>query len=95
MLGADIVKCAVFGMKERVGKVKAMVINRTNKATLQGKIYNNIQAKSTVFTDDFRGYLGLKGFTHKTVNHSAKESTAPRPLFNFLFACLFFSLPPI
>jgi transposase-like protein len=43
-----------------------MVINRTNKATLQGKIYNNIQAKSTVFTDDFRGYLGLKGFTHKS-----------------------------
>jgi hypothetical protein len=29
-------KTAVFGMKERVGKVKAMVINRTNKATLQG-----------------------------------------------------------
>ena len=49
------------------------VINRTNKETLQGKINGNIQAKSTVVTDDFRGYLGLKGFNHKTVNHSAKE----------------------
>jgi len=66
-------KTAVFGMKERGGKVKAMVVNRTNKKTLQGKIHNNIQAKSTVFTDDFRGYLGLQGFSHKTVNHSAKE----------------------
>ncbi|SMM99702.1 ISSpo3, transposase [uncultured Candidatus Thioglobus sp.] len=60
-------------MKERGGKVKAMVIDRTNKATLQGNIHNNIKAKSTVYTDDFRGYLGLSGFNHKTVNHSAKE----------------------
>ncbi len=36
-----------------------MVIDRTNKETLQGKIHNNIQAKSTVITDDFRGYLGI------------------------------------
>ncbi|CAC9604224.1 ISSpo3, transposase [uncultured Gammaproteobacteria bacterium] len=42
-------KTAVFGMKERDGKVKAMVIDRTNKATLQGKIHSNIQAKSTVY----------------------------------------------
>jgi hypothetical protein len=48
--------------KERGGKVKAMVINRTNKTTLQGKIHSNIQVKSTVVTDDFRGYLGLKEF---------------------------------
>lgn len=66
-------KTAVFGMKERDGKVKAMVIDRTNKATLQGNIHNNIQAKSIVVIDDFRGYLGLSGFNHKTVNHSAKE----------------------
>ncbi|ORU93916.1 MAG: hypothetical protein A6F72_07860 [Cycloclasticus sp. symbiont of Poecilosclerida sp. N] len=66
-------KTAVFGMKERGGKVKAMVIDRTNKQTLQGKIHSNIQAKSIVVTDDFRGYLGLSGFNHKTVNHSAKE----------------------
>lgn len=66
-------KTTVFGMKERGDKVKAMVINRTNKATLQGNIHNNIQPKSTVVTDDFRGHLGLQGFNHKTVNHSAKE----------------------
>ncbi len=66
-------KSAVFGMKERNGKVKAMVVSRTNKQTLQGKIHSNIQPQSTVVTDDFRGYLGLSGFNHKTVNHSAKE----------------------
>jgi transposase-like protein len=60
-------------MKERGGKVKAMVIDKTNKQTLQGEIYNNIQAKSMVITDDFRSYLGLSGFIHQTVNHSAKE----------------------
>lgn len=66
-------KTAVLGMKERDGTVKAMVIEKTNKETLQRKIHSNIQAKSTVVTDDFRGYLGLSGFNHKTVNHSAKE----------------------
>jgi hypothetical protein len=34
---------SVLGMKERGGKVKAMVVNRTNKKTLQGKIHNNIR----------------------------------------------------
>lgn len=40
-------------MKERGGKVKAMVID-TNKETL----HSNIQAKNIAYTDDFRGYLG-------------------------------------
>jgi len=35
-----------------------MAVNRTNKSTLQGNIHNNIQAKSTVITDDFRECLG-------------------------------------
>jgi hypothetical protein len=42
----------INGMKERGGKVKAMVINCTNKATLQGKIHSNIQVKSTVISDN-------------------------------------------
>lgn len=49
-------KTPVFGMKERNGKVKAIVIDKTNKETLQGKMHSNIQAKSTVYTDDFKGY---------------------------------------
>ena len=36
-------------------------------------MHNHIQANSTVVTDGFRWYLGLSGFNHKTVNHSAKE----------------------
>lgn len=67
-------KTAVFGMKERGGKVKAMVTNCTNKVTLQGNIHDNIQSKSTVVADNFREYLGLQGFNHKTVKHSTKES---------------------
>ncbi len=50
-----------------------MAINYINKSTLQGNIYNNIQATNTVTTNDFRRYLGLKDFNHKMVNYSAKE----------------------
>lgn len=66
-------KTAVFGMCERGGKVKAMPIESTNKESLQGKIQGNVAKGSTVYTDDHRAYLGLRGYHHSTVNHSAKE----------------------
>ncbi|ORU94428.1 MAG: hypothetical protein A6F72_08790 [Cycloclasticus sp. symbiont of Poecilosclerida sp. N] len=66
-------KAAVFGMCERGGKVKAMVVEATNKESLQGTITNNVEKGSTVYTDGHRSYLGLQGYKHSTVNHSAKE----------------------
>ena len=33
----------------------------------------NVEQGTTVYTDDHRGYLGLKNYQHKTVKHSAKQ----------------------
>lgn len=66
-------KAAVFGMRERDGKVKAMPVKTTDKSSLQGSIADNVQKGSTVYSDDHRSYLGLQGYDHSTVNHSAKE----------------------
>ena len=68
-------KTAVLGMRERKGRVKAMLINSTDQNTLQTAIHDNINVGSQLYTDDHRGYIGLDGasYQHKTVKHSAKE----------------------
>lgn len=66
-------KAAVFGLRERGGKVKAMVVTATTKESLQRTIADNVEKGSTVYTDDHRSYLGLQGYDHSTVNHSVKE----------------------
>ena len=66
-------KIAVFGIRQRGGKVKAMPVNRTDKDTLQSAIAHHVEKQATVYTDDYPSYTGLEGYTHATVNHSAKE----------------------
>ena len=66
-------KAAVVGMRQRGGKVKAMPVLDTGKPTLQGAIHDYVVNGSTVYTDDHRAYMGLQGYDHHTVNHSAKE----------------------
>ena len=66
-------KTAIIGLKERGGKVKAMPVESTDKESLQGFITSSVKKGSTVYTDDHRSYIGLQGYDHGTVNHSAKE----------------------
>ena len=66
-------KTAVLGMRERGGKVKAKPVSDTTKPTLQGAIHESVEEGATVYTDDHRAYLGLQGYDHESVNHSAKE----------------------
>lgn len=66
-------KTAVFGMRERGGRLRAMPVEKTDSATLQGAINATVEKSATVYTDDHRAYLGLEGYQHGTVNHSAKE----------------------
>jgi transposase-like protein len=67
-------KMAVFGMKERDGKVVTMVVSDTKMDTLQGIIRANVEADSVVNTDESRSYIGLNAlYTHHVVNHSAKQ----------------------
>jgi len=66
-------KSAILGMRERAGRVKAMPITNPDKPTLQGAIHDSVARGATVYTDDARAYMGLEGYQHGRVNHSAKE----------------------
>ncbi len=68
-------KTAIDGMRERKGKVEAMLIDNTDQHTLQTAIHRNINVGSQLYTDDHRGYAGLDGvlYQHKSVKHSANE----------------------
>ena len=61
-----------MGMLERdVRKVRAKVIPDVTRETLQNEILNQIEKKSTVYTDAATGYDRLKrhDFVHETVTH--------------------------
>lgn len=66
-------KQAVFGMKDRNGKVKAFPINGTSKIDLQAAIVENVKRGSNVYTDCFPSYRGMKGYKHEIVKHSVGE----------------------
>lgn len=66
-------KTAVVGAKDRAtNQVTARVIQRTDKATLQGFVTDHTAEDATVYTDDLGAYQGLPS-THETVKHSVGE----------------------
>ena len=66
-------KTAVVGMKDRETKrVAARVIERTDKATLQGFVEEHAAPDATVYTDDATAYRGMDR-RHETVRHTAAE----------------------
>lgn len=69
-------KTPVVGIKERKGKkVRALRVENTTAQTLHWIVLKNVEKGSVIFTDDFKGYTGLKeqGYEHATVNHSIGE----------------------
>ncbi len=69
-------KAIVFGMIEKeTGRVITIPIKRFYKKGMQLIIRNKIKANSTIVTDEYRGYFGLrKHFNeHQIVNHSAYQ----------------------
>jgi transposase-like protein len=68
-------KAAVFGMVQRGGEVKSVVVPDTTRDTLLGIIGRQVEETATVNTDESRSYIGLAelGYDHKSVNHSAKQ----------------------
>jgi transposase-like protein len=67
-------KTAVIGAKQRNGKIKTDVIEKTDSATLEGFVLGSVETGAMVFTDEHRGYSGLsKSFGHRTVKHSVGE----------------------
>ena len=67
-------KVAIVGAKQRAGKVKATAIEGTDAIQLTDFVSRTVVSESTVYTDDHRGYGHLhQFFSHRTVNHSARE----------------------
>lgn len=65
-------KTAVFGMKERGGRVIAKVILDATKATIQSILNKTLHSQATLCSDEHRAYIGSQ-FAHLSVNHSAKQ----------------------
>lgn len=65
-------KAVVMGMRDReTRQIRAKVIPNVKRETLQNEILENVEKKSTVYTDQATGYYNLaeKEFIHDTVNH--------------------------
>ena len=70
------VKQPVVGMKSReTNEVKAEVIQTVSAKTLQRFVKSNTEPGGTVYSDQSRGYWGLRksGYDLQQVNHSVKE----------------------
>lgn len=66
-------KQAVVGVLERGGRVVAIPVQSTDRDTLQGIINATVQKGATVYTDEHRSYLNMKGYNHEAVCHSVGE----------------------
>jgi len=63
-------KTIVFGLRERGGDVRTMVVADTTADSLQGQIVKNVEAGSTICTDSWKGYNGLSAaYEHGIVDH--------------------------
>ena len=65
-------KTAVIGTLDRdTRQVRATVVPNVKRETLQKKILEQVGFGSTVYTDRWLGYDGLKAqqYIHETVNH--------------------------
>jgi transposase-like protein len=68
-------KVPVMGMRERGGRVLAMPMDNTTANDLQQAIHINVEAGSTLHTDEAAAYGNVGGlfFKHETINHGAGE----------------------
>ena len=61
----------VFGMrKQREGEVRAQVIEGVHSSDIHAAVCENIAPGSTLYTDEHRGYWGLKEYAHTAVKHT-------------------------
>lgn len=67
-------KAVVFGVLQRGGEMRAMVVEDRKAGTVQGIIREHVAPGSNVMTDEHSGFTGLQGrYSHHTVNHARGE----------------------
>lgn len=74
--GGTIGKTGVVAVKSRTTKkVKAKVTKPVSSISLQNLVGETAEKRSTVYTDQHRGYIGLKDkdYSHTSVNHGGGQ----------------------
>lgn len=72
--GSVAPKVVVIGMREKHGRIKAKHVIGSGAISLQNAIRENVEQGSTLHTDEYGAYIGLRReYKHRTVNHSKDE----------------------
>jgi transposase-like protein len=66
-------KSIVFGLKSRNGETRAKVLEFVDRKNLHQAVKESVAHGSVLYTDEHRGYYGLKDFRRTAVNHSRKQ----------------------
>ncbi|WP_291148042.1 IS1595 family transposase [Flavobacterium sp. UBA7680] len=67
-------KTPILGMMERGGKLNCIVVNNTQKSSIQPLVKRFVSKDTHLITDEWHGYTGLnKIYKHDIVNHAKKE----------------------
>jgi transposase-like protein len=67
-------KTPVLGLKQRDGNIIAKVVPDTKQDTIAPIIHTHVEKGANIYTDEWHGYNNLsENFTHKRVNHGAKQ----------------------
>ena len=66
-------KTVVMGLLERGGRIATTVVQKRDDETLQGNIKAFVDRGSSVYTDEWKSYLGLSDhYIHQVINHAEK-----------------------
>jgi len=69
--GGSVGKTGVQGMLARGGQVRVAVIQDAQTHTLQSNIKQHVEPGAHLFTDEARGYFGLRAeYVHEFINHA-------------------------
>ncbi len=66
-------KAIVLGMVERGGRIDAEVILFSGAGDIRPRVYDNVKAGSTLYTDGFTVYQTMPQYDHAWVDHKAEE----------------------
>lgn len=66
-------KSPILGMVERGGRVRAKVMEGKDEYSIIPLIERGVSKRATIMTDEAKVYGILRGYKHKTINHSMRE----------------------
>jgi transposase-like protein len=66
-------KAAIFGLKSRTGEVRAQVVKSVGSVHIHPAIKEHVAPGTTLYTDQWVAYRGLRQYVRQMVNHGMKE----------------------